>query len=113
MALRLSSLSSVSWVTVERITQQVLWLPLFSILAPILGPGPYGEFSIVMVFIGVCELVLGDGMVEVLVTLIEFEQPHVATANLLAGLAAAGLGLLLCGLALVIGALFENDDIRL
>jgi O-antigen/teichoic acid export membrane protein len=51
VALRLS-LSSVSWVTVEKVAQQVLWLVLFSILAPILGPGPYGVFSIVMVFIG-------------------------------------------------------------
>jgi O-antigen/teichoic acid export membrane protein len=25
---------------------------LFSMLAPILGPGRYGEFSIVMVFVG-------------------------------------------------------------
>ena len=73
VALRLGSLSSVSWVTVEKVAQQVLWLVLFSILAPILGPGPYGVFSIVMVFIGFCELVLGDGMVEVLVTLVEFE----------------------------------------
>ena len=112
MALRIASLSSVSWVTVEKVTQQVLWLVLFSILAPILGPGPYGVFSIVMVFIGFCELVLSDGMVEVLVTLVEFEQPHVATTNLLAGLAAAGLGLLLCGLAPAVGALFQNDDIR-
>ena len=65
-----------------------------------------------MVFIGFCELVLGDGMVEVLVTLVELKGPHVATTNLLAGLAAAGLGLLLCGLAPAVGALFQDDDIR-
>jgi O-antigen/teichoic acid export membrane protein len=100
-------------VTLEKVIQQVLWLALFSILAPILGPGPYGEFAIVMVFIGFCELVLGDGMVEVLVTLVDFEQPHVATTNLLAGLAAVGLGLVLCGLAPAVGALFQSDDIRL
>jgi O-antigen/teichoic acid export membrane protein len=111
VALRLS-LSSVSWVTVEKVAQQVLWLVLFSILAPILGPGPYGVFSIVMVFIGFCELVLGDGMVEVLVTLVEFEQRHVATTNLLAGLAAVGLGLLLYCLAPAVGALFQDDNIR-
>ena len=102
----------MSWVSVEKITQQVLWLVLFSILAPILGPGPYGEFAIVMVFIGFCELVLGDGMVEVLVTLVAFEQPHVATTNLVAGLAALGLGVVLCCLAPLIGAVFHNDAIR-
>ncbi len=112
MALRLASLSSVSWVTIEKVAQQALWLILFSILAPILGPGPYGVFSIVMVFIGFCELVLGDGMVEVLVTLVDMEHLHVATTNLAAGLAAAGLGLLLCGLAPAVGALFHNDEIR-
>jgi O-antigen/teichoic acid export membrane protein len=112
VAIRLAALSSVSWVTVEKVAQQALWLVLFSILAPILGPGPYGVFSIVMVFIGFCELVLGDGMVEVLVTLVELKGPHVATTNLLAGLAAAGLGLLLCGLAPAVGALFQDDDIR-
>lgn len=113
MGLRLSSLSSVSWVTVEKITQQVLWLALFSILAPILGPGPYGVFSIVMVFVGFCELVLGDGMVEVLLTLARFEPAHAAATNLLAGLAAAGLGLVLFGIAPAIGELFRDDDIRL
>jgi O-antigen/teichoic acid export membrane protein len=106
------ALSSVTWVTIEKLTQQLLWLVLFSILAPILGPRAYGQFSIAMVFIGFCELVLGDGMIEVLVTLVEFERPHVATTNLLAGLVAAGLGLLLTGLAPAVGALFQDDDIR-
>jgi PST family polysaccharide transporter len=113
MPLRLASLSSVSWVTVEKIAQQTLWLALFTILAPILGPGPYGEFSIVMVFIGFCELVLGDGMVEVLVTLVDFQQPHAATTNLIAGLAALGLAAALCALAPGIGALFGSEDIQL
>ena len=44
MAIRLPSLSSVSWVSVEKITQQVLWLVLFSILAPIHGALCYGAF---------------------------------------------------------------------
>jgi teichuronic acid exporter len=112
VALRLASLSSVSWVTVEKVAQQALWLILFSILAPILRPGPYGVFSIVMVFIGFCDLVLADGMVEVPVTLLKLGQPHVATTNMLAGLAAAGLGLLLCVIAPAAGALFQVDDIR-
>jgi O-antigen/teichoic acid export membrane protein len=107
-----ASLSLVSCVTAEKITQQVLWLVLFSILAPILGPGRYGEFSIVMVFVGFSELVLGNGVIEVLVTLVEFEQPHAATTNLIAGLGALGLGLLLCAIAPAIGALFQNDAIR-
>jgi hypothetical protein len=41
-----------------------------------------------MVFVGFSELVLGNGVIEVLVTLVEFEQPHAATTNLIAGLGA-------------------------
>ena len=51
MAVRLPTLSPVAWLTADRVTQQVLWLILFAILAPILGPRPYGLFSIVMVFV--------------------------------------------------------------
>ena len=46
------------WVAVEKLMQQAVWLLLFLILAPILGPRPYGQFAIVMVFIGCCEIVV-------------------------------------------------------
>ena len=36
------------WVTVEKFSQQAVWLVLFAILAPILGPRPYGLFAIVL-----------------------------------------------------------------
>jgi len=111
MALRLPSFSPVTWVTVEKIAQQVLWLVLFAILAPILGPRPYGVFSIVMVFIGFCEFVLGETMIEVLVTMIRFEPTHVATANLAATVMALGLGGVLACLAPAIGAVFHDGDI--
>lgn len=111
MALRLPSFSPVTWVTAEKITQQVLWLILFAILAPILGPRPYGVFSIVMVFIGFCEFVLGETMIEVLVTMTRFEPTHVATANLAAGVMALSLGAVLACLAPGIGALFHDGDI--
>jgi PST family polysaccharide transporter len=111
MPFRLPSLSPVTWVTAEKITQQALWLVLFAILAPILGPRPYGVFSIVMVFVGFCEFVLGDGMAEVMVTIPEFEQPHAATVNLAGGMTALGLGLALAGLAPAIGAIFHDGDI--
>ena len=111
-SLRLASLSATSWATVEKLVQQVLWLALFSILAPILGPKAYGEFAIAMVFIGFCELVLGDGMVDVLITLVDLDEAHVATTNLAAVVAALGLGLILACLAPAIGALFHSSDIQ-
>jgi len=111
VAVRLLSFSPVTWVTVEKLIQQVLWLVLFAILAPILGPRPYGVFSIVMVFVGFCDFVLSEGVIEVFVTMTEFEQPHAATANLVAGATAFGLSLVLACLAPGIGSLFHDGDI--
>ncbi|HVY14427.1 MAG TPA: oligosaccharide flippase family protein [Rhodopila sp.] len=82
MAIRFPSISPVAWLTIERVTQQGLWLILFAILAPILGPRPYGLFSIVMVFVGFCEWILLEGAAEALVTVKDLESDHINTSNL-------------------------------
>ena len=51
----------VVWLTAEQVTQQVLSLALFAVIAPLLGPHTYGVFAIVMIFVGVCESILLDG----------------------------------------------------
>ena len=112
MAFRLPSFSPVAWVTTEKITQQALWLVLFTILAPILGPRPYGVFSIVMVFVGFCEFVLGEGAVEALVTADELDPPHMATANLATGVLALVVSLFLFLLAPAIALAFQDDELR-
>jgi O-antigen/teichoic acid export membrane protein len=112
MAFRVLTLSPVAWVTAEKITQQALWLILFTILAPILGPRPYGVFSIVMVFVGFCEFVLGEVAVEALVTVDELGQDHMATANLVTGVLALVVSLILGVLAPVIAFAFEDDEIK-
>ena len=76
------------WLTFDRLTQQVIWLVLFSILAPILGPTPYGLFTIVMAFIGFCELVIIGGAVEALLTVPVATDSHLRTANLVTLIAA-------------------------
>ncbi|HVY18313.1 MAG TPA: oligosaccharide flippase family protein [Rhodopila sp.] len=86
------SLSPLAWVTTEKVTQQVLWLGLFAILAPLLGPSAYGEFSVVMVFVGFCDYVLGQGSTEALLIVDDLDPPEMATANTAT-----------CGLAVVIG----------
>jgi polysaccharide transporter, PST family len=112
MALRLPVLSPVAWVTAEKITQQGLWLILFGILAPILGPRPYGLFSIVMVFVGFCEFVLSEGAVEALVTAEELDAPAIGTANLVSGGLALVVGAALFLLAPVIGLAFQDDELK-
>src|SRR5262249_57513687 len=91
MLLRLHSFSPVTWVTIEKLTQQGLWLVLFVILAPILGPRAYGLFSIAMVFVGFCEFVLSEGAIEALVSMDEMEERHTASPNLPNAVIALGL----------------------
>jgi O-antigen/teichoic acid export membrane protein len=111
MAFRLPTLSPVVWLTVERLAQQILWLILFAILAPILGPRPYGLFSIVMVFVGFCEYVLIEGATEALVTVETLDRLHTTTANLVNGGIALGFSVVMCALAPAIGVAFHDDEI--
>jgi O-antigen/teichoic acid export membrane protein len=109
---RLPTLSPVAWTAVERVTQQILWLVLFAILAPILGPRPYGLFAIGSVFVGFCEFALMEGAIEALVTVDELDHMHTTTANLANGAISFGLSLLICALAPAIGSLFGDDEIK-
>jgi len=70
------------WLALDGLTQQAMWLLLFLILAPILGPKPYGLFTIVMAFIGLCEMVIVGATVESLVTIPDATDSHLRTANL-------------------------------
>src|SRR6516225_8543399 len=66
----------VAWSAVEKFVQQAIWLLLFFILAPILGPRPYGQFAIVMAFIGFCEVVLTGPVVHALLSMEPLERDH-------------------------------------
>lgn len=111
MVFRLPTFSPVAWITISKVTQQTLWLILFAVLAPILGPRPYGLFSIVMVFVGFCELVLIEGATEALITVGELDPLHTSTANLVNGVLAVGCGLVMAVLAPAIGMVFHDDEI--
>ncbi|HLZ66891.1 MAG TPA: oligosaccharide flippase family protein [Aliidongia sp.] len=101
------------WVAVEKLSQQAVWLVLFAILAPILGPRPYGLFAIVMVFIGFCEFVTVEAACEALIGMEPLEPLHLKTATAcnLAISIAAGIGVFL--LAPLFGRLFEDPDLVL
>jgi O-antigen/teichoic acid export membrane protein len=111
MMRRLPRLSAVSWMTAEKVVSQALWLILFAILAPILGPRPYGQFSIVMVFIGLCDFVLADGAVEALVTVTDLNVAAMATANLANAVIALVLGGVLLAAAPVLSTLFGDPEL--
>ena len=106
--LRLFGSNPTIWLTLEKLTQQIIWLLLFLILAPILGPKPYGLYAIVMAFIGFCEVVIVGATVELLVTVPEVADGHLRTANLvtvIASVAAGGAALAAAGpMATLFGA---------
>jgi O-antigen/teichoic acid export membrane protein len=104
-------LSPTAWVTIERLTQQVLWLILFVILAPILGPRPYGLYAIVMVFVGFSEQVLIESATEALVTVDKLDNLHATTANLATGAIALAVSLVMCLFAPALGGVFHDDEI--
>src|ERR1700678_4310936 len=112
MAFASRTLSPTVWITVERVTQQGLWLVLFAILAPILGPRPYGLFSIVMVFVGLSEFILIEGTVEALITVDELDYLHTTTANLVGCGIAFAFALVISILAPAIGLLFHDEEIK-
>ena len=109
---RLSAISPVAWLTSERVTQQGLSLILFAVLAPILGPRPYGLFALVMVFVGFCEAILLDGAVEALVTVDDLHHLHTTAANLTNGLMALILGLVMFASAPAIAAAMHDPEFR-
>ena len=109
---RLPAVSPVAWLTSERVTQQALSLILFAVLAPILGPRPYGVFALVMVFVGFCEAILLDGAVEALVTVDDLHHLHTTVANLTNGLVALVFGLAMFALAPAIAAALHDAEIR-
>jgi PST family polysaccharide transporter len=78
-------------------TQQVLWLVLFAVLGPLLGPRAYGLFALAMVFVGFFELVLAEAAAEALLSMPQMTDAHFAVANLLNVLAGVLAGaVILC-----------------
>jgi O-antigen/teichoic acid export membrane protein len=108
----LPEVSPVVWLTSGRVTQQALSLILFAVLAPVLGPRPYGLFALVMVFVGFCEAILLDGAVEALVTVDDLDHLHTTAANLTNGVMALLFGLVMFALAPAIAAALHDAELR-
>jgi|GEM_PF-1093737 O-antigen/teichoic acid export membrane protein len=99
------------WVMIEKLSQQAVWLVLFAILAPILGPRPYGLFAIVMVFVGFCEFVGVEAAAEALIGMDPLEPLHLKTATSGNLAIAIPTGIAVFLLAPLFGRLFGDPEL--
>ena len=77
-------LTPTTWVTIQTVYEQGFGIVLFAVQAAALGPHAFGLFSLVMVFIGFCEFVLGIAASEALISIPDIEDSHfhtMTTAN--------------------------------
>lgn len=100
------------WLTVEKLTQQAIWLLLFVVLARILGPKPYGLFTIAMAFIGFCEVVIVGATVEALVTVPDAVDGHLRTANLLTLVVATVSAVAAFAMAPLLAKFFDSTELE-
>ena len=100
------------WLTVDGVTQQVAWLILFLILAPILGPKPYGLFAIVMAFVGFCEMVIVKPTMELLLCVPDIDDSHLRTSNLITVLAALAACAFTFCIAAPMAIIFESPELK-
>src|ERR1700761_8085627 len=92
MISRLRNMPATGWVTLQHMVEQALWLALFAIQAPLLGPKPFGLISIVMVFVGFCELVVATVATEALLSVRQIEPEHYSTITTTSLAVSAALG---------------------
>jgi len=79
--IKLPALSPTSWLTAKNLFSQAFAILVFAVQAPILGPRAFGLISIVMVFIGFCEVVLAEAISESLISIRQVETSHFDTVN--------------------------------
>lgn len=103
-------LTPTTWVTIQTIYEQGFGIVLFAVQAAALGPHAFGLFSLVMVFIGFCEFVLGMAASEALISIPDIEDLHfhtMTTVNvLLSVLLGAGV---FCGADAIAGIFGEVE----
>jgi O-antigen/teichoic acid export membrane protein len=104
-------LSPTSWVTTKTVFAQVFAVLLFAIQAPLLGPRAFGLISIVMVFVGFCELVLQEAVSEALISIREIEASHFNTVNTVNGVVSVVCGIIVFAGAAAAARLYGDDEL--
>lgn len=107
------SLPPTVWVTAEKFTQQVLWVVLFAILGPLLGPRPYGVFALAMVAYGWLEALMIECASEALLMSKDPTLRHYAVANFANGVAAVVASALAIVAGFPIAAMIKEPDFPL
>lgn len=74
-------LSPTSWLTTKTVFSQVFGVLLFAVQAPLLGPRAFGLISVVMVFVGFCEVVLCEAAAESLISVRRIDDTHFDSMN--------------------------------
>jgi O-antigen/teichoic acid export membrane protein len=88
----LPQLSPTAWVTAQTLITQCFGLLLFAVQAPMLGPRAFGLVGIVMAFLGVCELLVGDAAAECLISIRDINQRHYDSMNTITMLISLAMG---------------------
>lgn len=108
---RAFSANPTVWLTIEKLATQVIWLLLFLVLARILGPKPYGLFTIAMAFIGFCEVVIVGAAAEALVTIPDATPEHLRTINLFTVVTAVLTAVAAFAAAPLLARTFDSPDL--
>lgn len=99
------------WVTAERAFNEIFFLLLFSVQAPILGPSAFGLIAAVMVFITFWESVPGHAITEALLSVRDIEQKHFSTATTISVLLCVVFGVVVFAFAGPLAAAFGNAEL--
>lgn len=105
------ALSGTSWVTAKTVFSQVFAILLFAIQAPVLGPKAFGLISVVMVFIGFCEIVLGEAVSEALISIRKIDAAHFDTMNTVIVLISAVCGVIVFAGASAAARVYGDDEL--
>ncbi len=103
--------SPTSWVTMQTAFMQGFAFLLFAVQAPLLGPRPFGLISLVMIFAGFVEFVLGECASETLISLPQAELAHFDAMNTLCAVISVGFGAAVFAIAVPIAKWFAEPEL--
>jgi O-antigen/teichoic acid export membrane protein len=107
----LGSLSSTTWLTIQTVYSQAFGVAVFAIQAPLLGPRAFGLVAVVMVFVSVAEVLLGDVAVDALLSVHDVEPGHYATMTGAVLFVAAAVGVAIMVFAGPLAAAYHEPDL--